>query len=149
MEPLLVLVGAAFLYGLYWLSRQPRLPAHESLPAVNPAKTTATDRFIKHGSDPLLMFSEFGSEGLVFPVSLDPQTPTRIKVCMQMLQTERRRLAQVLATRVLPTHGDGVDHALQFRRDWKAVCDVAEAEYGDYILFKALNLTGYERQYYP
>jgi hypothetical protein len=134
MKTLLILVlGILALAGvLRWLAAK---GAARQSPNPRP---TAPPRATSHNP-----YLDYSFEGSFFPILNDPETPRRIEECVYGLRSARERLATEFGLRVFA--GDRMEsgHNTQFLKDWRSVCEVARAKYGDVIFDKALKLTGY------
>ena len=83
-----------------------------------------------------------------FRVLRDPDTPRRIMECTRSLRVARERLTEQFGQKAFGSNSVEHDYDREFRRDWKTVCDVIEAKYGNAIMRKSLDLTGYRREHF-
>lgn len=87
-------------------------------------------------------YLDFSFEGDLYPILNHPDTPRRIEECADGLHNAREHLAEKLGRKALAKDGVKSGYNREFLQEWKTVCEVARAKYGDVIFRKGLNLTG-------
>jgi hypothetical protein len=134
MEVVLILVLGIFTlaWALRWLAI--KIGAHPTVGSPEVAHGHSRHR------NPYL---DFSFEGDFYPILNHPDTPRRIEECVANLHRTREHLAEQFGRQTFTADGVEYGYNRQFLQAWKAVCQVARAEYGDVIFRKAMKLAGY------